>query len=196
MFGQQVLVSELATNHISYLDIGFDFSCLPARLLPFLDLFGTIVTEIGTEKMDYIRFAKEIATCTGGFSHSTYHLWKRSAPDKVDPDPLAASEVSPRVSGTDLRLVAEIFSEISFKDKTRIREIVAREFAWDEHSAQSEGYNLPMMRIFSHLSPAGRYNELLSGVTSYLAVKELSGNYDALEESFLANLQEMAGSAL
>ena len=101
MFGQQVLVSELATNHISYLDIGFDFSCLPARLLPWLDLFGTIVTEIGTEKMDYIHFAKEIATCTGGFSHSLTTYGKKSAPDKVAADHLAASEVSPRIPGTD-----------------------------------------------------------------------------------------------
>ena len=50
-----------------------------------------------------------------------------------------------------------------------------------------------MMRVFSHLSKAGIYNELFSGVTSYLAVKELVSNYDKLEDSFLAGLQEMAG---
>ncbi|RPH43442.1 MAG: peptidase M16, partial [Desulfobulbaceae bacterium] len=64
MFGQEVLVSELDTNHISYIDIGLDFSCLPADLLPWLDLFGTIVTEIGTSRLNYMHFAKEIATCT------------------------------------------------------------------------------------------------------------------------------------
>jgi presequence protease len=193
MFGQQVLVSELATNHISYLDIGFDFACLPARLLPWLDLFGTIITEIGTEKMDYMHFAKEIATCTGGFSHSLSTYGKRSDPDKVQPIIWLHLKCLPDYLERTIRLIAEILSDISFKDKTRIKEIVAREFAWDEHSAQSEGYNLPMMRIFSHLSPAGRYNELFSGATSYLAVKDLAGNYDTLEDSFLAALREMAG---
>ncbi len=192
MFGRQVLVSELATNHISYLDIGFDFSCLPARLLPWLDLFGAIVTEIGTEKMDYVRFAKEIATCTGGFSHSLATYGKKSVPDKVDPILWLHLKCLPEYLERTLHLIAEVFADISFKDRAHIREIVAREFAWDEHSAQSEGYNLPMMRVFSHLSRAGRYNELFSGVTSYLAVKELAGNYDALEESFLAGLQEIA----
>ena len=192
MFGRQVLVSELVTNHISYLDLGFDFSCLPPRLLPFLDLFGTIVTEIGTETMNYMRFAKEIATCTGGFSHSLTTYGKRSAPDKVDPVLWLHLKCLPEYLERSVQLVAEIFSGISFKDRARIREIVAREFAWDEHSAQSEGYNLPMMRVFSHLSRAGRYNELISGVTSYLAVKELAGNYDAREDAFLADLREMA----
>ena len=56
MFGREVLVNELETNHISHLDIGFDVRCLPVELLPFLDIFGTIITEIGTERLDYRQF--------------------------------------------------------------------------------------------------------------------------------------------
>jgi presequence protease len=192
MFGQQVLVSELATNHISYLDIGFDFSCLPARLLPWLDLFGTIITEIGTEKMDYIRFAKEIATCTGNFSHSLTTYVRKNQPGPIKPVIWLHVKCLPEYLERTLHLIAEIFSDLSFKDRVRIKEIVAREFAWDEHSTQSEGYNLPTLRVLSHLSAVGRYNELFNGVTSYLKVKELASNYDRLERSFLAGLHEIA----
>ncbi|MDR3628865.1 MAG: insulinase family protein [Desulfocapsaceae bacterium] len=192
MFGRQVLVSELITNRITYLDIGLDFSCLPARLLPWLNLFGTIITEIGTSKMDYIRFAKEVATCTGDFSHSLNTYGRREKPDAVQPVLWLHLKCLPDYLERSLRLVASILSDLSLQDKARIREIVSREFAWDEHSAQSEGYNLPMTRVFSHLSPAGRYNELFSGATAYLAVRELSRNYDRREDSFLADLQEIA----
>ncbi len=192
MFNRQVLISELDTNHISYLDIGFDFSCLPERFLPWLDLFGTVVSEIGTDKMDYIRFAKEVATFTGGFSHSLITYGIRNAPDRIRPVLWLHLKCLPEYLERTLHLMAEVFSEISFTDRTRIREIVAREFAWDEHSAQSEGYNLPMMRVFSHLSTAGRYNELFSGVSSYQSVKELAKKYDTMEASFLNCLQEMA----
>ncbi len=192
MFGHEVLVSDLVTNHISYLDIGFDFSCLPPRLLPWLDLFGTIISEIGTDKMNYISFAKEIATCTGGFSHSLITYGRKDAPDKVRPVIWLHLKCLPEYLERTLHLIADVFSDISFKDRARIREIVAREFAWDEHSVQSEGYNLPMMRVFSHLSAAGRYNELFSGASSYLRVKELAKNYDAQEESFLSALREIA----
>ncbi len=192
LFGQEVLVSNLETNHITYLDIGFDFSCIPENLLPWLDLFGTIVTEIGTEKMDYMQFAKEIATCTGNFAHSLNTYVRKQAPEKVLPILWLHVKCLPDYLKRTLNLIADIFTTLSFKDIARIREIVAREFAWAEHSAQSEGYSLPATRVFSHLSLAGAYNERFNGITSYLAVKELAQNYDRNEEAFLTGLQEIA----
>ncbi len=192
MFGRQIIVSELATNHISYIDTGFDFSCLPPSLLPWLDLFGTIVTEIGTKRLNYQQFAKEIATCTGAFSHSLTTYTKRPALDAVHPVFWLHAKCLPDYLEKTLQLLSEIFSSVSFEDRVRIREIVGREFAWAEHSAHSEGYNFPSTRVFAHLSSAGRYNETLNGVTSYLAVKELALNYDTLEDKFISALQEIA----
>ncbi len=192
MFGQEVLVSELDTNHISYIDIGLDFSCLPPDLLPWLDLFGTIVTEIGTKRLDYMHFAKEIATCTGGFSHSLSTYSKRAEIDTARPVLWLHLKCLPEYLERSLQLVAEVFAEVSFADRTRIREIVGREFAWAEHSAQSEGYGLAAARVFAHLSLAGRYTEMFNGATAYLAAKDLSLNYAEREESFLAGLQTMA----
>jgi hypothetical protein len=193
MFGRQVLVSELATNHISYIDVGFDFSCLPPELLPLLDLFGTIVTEIGTKRLSYQQFAKEIATCTGSFSHALTTYTKREEPDSTRPVFWLHMKCLPAYLDQALHLLAEIFTSVSFADKVRIREIVGREFAWAEHSAHSEGYHLPSTRVFAHLSTAGRYNEAVNGVTSYLAVKELALNYEAQEQTFLAALEKIAG---
>lgn len=193
MFGSQVLVSELATNHISYIDVGFDFSCLPPELLPLLDLFGTIVTEIGTKRLSYQQFAKEIATCTGSFSHALTTYTRREEPDSTRPVFWLHMKCLPAYLDQALLLLAEIFTSVSFADRVRIREIVGREFAWAEHSAHSEGYHLPSTRVFAHLSTAGRYNEAVNGVTSYLAVKELALNYEAQEQSFLAALEKIAG---
>lgn len=193
-FGREVLVSNLETNHITYLDIGFDFSCLPESYLPWLDIFGSIVTEIGTEKMDYMQFAKEIATCTGSFSHSLSTYVKKGESENVLPILWLHVKCLPHYLERTLSLIGDLFKDISFKDRIRIREIVGREFAWAEHSAQSEGYSLASTRVFSHLSPAGAYNERFSGVTSYLALKELAKDYDRLEATFLKGLQEIAST--
>ena len=192
MFGQEVLVSELGTRHISYIDIGLDFSCVPPEYLPWLDLFGTIVTEIGTKRLDYMHFAKEIATCTGGFSHSLTSYSKKGEGDTARPILWLQLKCLPEYLEQALQLVAEILADISFADRTRIREIVGREFAWAEHSAQSEGYTLASTRVFAHLSLAGRYTELFNGATAYQAVKKLALNYEKMEEPFLAALQQMA----
>lgn len=194
MFGQEVLVSELETNHISYIDIGFDVRCLPVNLLPLLDIFGAIVTEIGTERLDYRQFAKEIATCTGNFSHSLNTYARRGAPESLKPLFWLHLKCLPHYLERALQLVSEVFTTLSLRDRTRIREIVGREFAWAEHSAQSEGYSLASSRVFAQLSQAGHYNELFSGITGYLALKELALNYGDREEQFLADLATIAAT--
>ena len=189
--GQTVLVSDLPTNHITYLDTGFDFSCVPASHLPYLDLFGTIVTEIGTQKMDFIRFAKETATCTGGFSHSLNTYTRRGQTDTPLPMLWFNTRFLPEYQEKSLALLADVFGNFSFQDRARIKEIVTREFTWAEHAAHSEGYSLAATRVFAHLGPAGVYNEMVNGFTSYFALKTLAKNYDAMEESFLTILEEL-----
>ncbi|MFT5700001.1 MAG: Zn-dependent M16 (insulinase) family peptidase [Desulforhopalus sp.] len=192
MFNQQVLVSELPTNHISYIDIGFDINSLPVEELPFLDIFGTIITEIGTKRLNFQQFAKEVATCTGSLSYSLTSYTKKSNGETTRPVFWIHLKSLPDYLERSMALVAEIFSSVSFADRGRIKEIVAREYAWAEHSVQSEGYSLPTSRVFAHLSDAGKYNEVFSGVTSYLALKDLALNYDKKEESFLNSLQKTA----
>ena len=152
MFNQQILVNELPTNRITYLDIGFDFSCLPHHLLPLLDLFGAVLTEIGTEKLNYMQFAKEAGICTGGLSHAINSYTKREEPEKIKLILWLSLRALPAYLERAIDLLTALFSEVSFKDRTRIKEIVRREFAWAEHAAQSEGYSLPSTRVFSRLS--------------------------------------------
>ncbi len=190
MFGTEVIVNELATNHISYFDIGFDIRSLPVRLIPYLDIFGTIATEIGTSRLDYMSFAKEVATCTGGFSH-TFNTYSHRETKEIRPIFWMQLKCLPGYLERALQLTTEVLGDLSLENRSRIKEIVGREFAWAEHSAQSEGYNLAASRVFAHLSEAGHYNELFSGATSYLTIKDLVLNYDEKEEAFLADLKRI-----
>ncbi len=195
-FGQMTLVNELPTNRISYLDIGLDISRLPARYLPLLDLFGTIITEIGTSKLDYMQFAKEVATCTGGLNHSLNAYARYGEPDSVKPVLWISVKMLPEYLERGIDLLTEVFSDLSLNDRSRIGEIVRREFAWAEHSAQSEGYGLASTRVFANLSPAGKYQEQFSGITAYRALKQLAQHYQAEEEGFLKTIREMASILL
>jgi len=192
MFGHDVLISDLSTNHISYLDVGLDFSKLPHRYLPLLDLFGAVITEIGTEKLNYMQFAKQVATCTGGLSHAINTYARYAHPEDVRCILWISLKALPKYLEQAIDLLSELFADLSFADTARIREIAQREFAWAEHAAQSEGYNLPSTRVFSRLSISGRYQEQLSGITSYRVLKRIASDYDKNEETLLTDLQEMA----
>ncbi|MCW5200563.1 insulinase family protein, partial [Desulfobulbus sp. F4] len=185
------LSSELDTNGIAYVQFGLDCSAIGPDMLPYLDLFATIATEIGTQQRDYVRFAKDINICTGGFSHSftTYSHLDPAVPLR----PVlwfqmkALSAYLPQA----LALLREVFAELNLSNRQRIKEIVLREFTWAEHSVQSEGYQLAAGRVFAHLSQAGMINEQVNGATAYLKLKELAANYDTLEEDFLAKLETL-----
>jgi len=193
MAGRECIVSELSTEHISYIDIGFEVSCLPSRFLPWLDLFGTIVTEIGTSKMDYMHLAREIGTCTGGFSHTFQCHVKKGENGTFRPILWFQMKCLPEYQERAMQLLSDIFTKLSLQDRIHIKEIVTREHAWAEHEAQSEGYGLAASLAFAQLSPAGAYNEMVSGVTNYRSTQALANNYAKQEETFLADLEEMAG---
>jgi Zn-dependent M16 (insulinase) family peptidase len=185
------MVNELDTNAIVYMEIGLDCSVISADLLPWLDLFATIATEIGTGGRDYIRLAKDINIYTGGFSHSfsTY----TNIRDKSSLQPILWFQIK-ALSGyleKAVQIACDVFADLDISNRQRIKDIVQREFAWAEHGVQSEGYGIASTRVFSHLSRAGMINEYVSGATSYLALKELASNYDLLEEGFLKKLTSL-----
>lgn len=192
LFDVETLVSDLPTNHITYLDIGFDLGCLPHRFLPLLDLFGAIVTEIGTEKLSFSEFAKQVATCTGGLTHSLNTYSQYTDPDRVRCILWLSLKVLPEYLQQAIDLIAHLLSSLSFQDRNRIREIVRREYAWAEHAAQSEGYNLPSTRVFSRLSVAGRYQEQINGITAYRKLREFAKNHGERQERLVEDLQTMA----
>ena len=189
--GAELLVSDLETNGICYLDFGFDCSAVPADLLPYLDLFGTIITEIGTVRKDYMQFAKAINLCTGDFCHS-FQTHVR-ADDRTQIRPILWLHVKALSSYLEqaLALLTEVLTEVDFADEHHIEEIVHREFAWAEHSAQSEGYSLAATRAFSHLGLAGKYYEHVHGIHAYLHLRRLSGHYQDNEAKLLDALSQL-----
>lgn len=190
--GRPFLFSSLPTNSICYIDFGFDSSVISTELLPFLSLFGTIVTEVGTKSKDYMHLARELGTYTGGFD-SSFSTYTRQGEHINSCNPLLWFHLKALNSFLEpaLALTTEIFSQVSFADRQRIKEIVMREFAWTEHSVQSEGYDLAASRVFSHLSVAGQYNEYVNGLTAYLTLKDLANNYDQREAHFLSSLVQL-----
>ncbi|MGE4559274.1 MAG: insulinase family protein [Desulfobulbus sp.] len=187
----ELLVNNLETNGICYLDFGFDCSALPLELLPYLDLFATILTEIGTANKDYMQFAKAINLCTGDFSHSFQAYVRAGERDTIRPILWLHIKALSSFLDQAIDLLTEVLTSVDFSDEHHIEEIVQREFAWAEHSVQSEGYSLAATRAFSPLSRAGQYHEQVHGVTSYLHLKKLAGDYLAGEAQLHAALRRI-----
>ena len=143
--------------------MGFDISAVPARLLSWLDLFATIVTEIGTSRMDFRHLARELGICSGDFSHSFNAYSKVDCAELVRPVLWFQLKCLPEYQERALHLMTEIFTDLSLADRAHIQEIVQSTVAWSEHSAQSEGARRAEERAWENLGRAGEEKERRAG---------------------------------
>ena len=70
--GSKILYHDLPTNGVAYLDVGFDLHALPAEYLPYVNLFGRALLELGTETEDFVKLSQRIGRRTGGIRPSLY----------------------------------------------------------------------------------------------------------------------------
>ncbi len=191
MEGMELIVCKENTNGIVYCDLGFACDSLTPSLLSILDIFATIVCEIGTEDMDFRETAKQINIYTGGLNSSFATYTGCDFVDNIRPVIWFKSKVLGNYLEQGMELVFKIISQVSFHDRQRIKDIVMREFSWAEHNIQSDGYGLASTRVFANLGISGQYNEAVNGATAYLRLRDLASNYDREEENFIARLEEL-----
>jgi len=185
------ITTELFTNSITYLNIGLDVSALPTRLLPYLKLFANIVTEIGTSDRNYITIAKELAKYTGDFSTDFANHIQLSSPTNFHPILWFNVKILRIYIPQALDLISDIFQNVSFHDRQRIRQIVERNYTWTEQSIKKGSTGIPVSRVSSYLSDSGKYQEAVSGITSFFNLRELATNYEQNEEKLLSTFSLM-----
>jgi presequence protease len=66
LLGAPVMIHDLFTNGIAYLELAFDISDIPEDLQTYLPLLGKMITNMGAAGLDYEAMAKRIALTTGG----------------------------------------------------------------------------------------------------------------------------------
>jgi Zn-dependent M16 (insulinase) family peptidase len=183
------LINELDTNSVTYIQLGLDCSSMDKELLPFLDLFATIATELGTTSRDYVAFAKDVNIFTGGLSHSfsTYRIKEQPLQTVLWFKSKALSQYLPET----IDIMCDVMANLDLSNRQRIREIVQREFTWFDQTVQSEGYSLASSRVFSHLSESGMIHEHLNGATAFFTLKRLAMDYSAGEDDFLDKLESL-----
>ncbi|MEJ5299428.1 MAG: insulinase family protein [Thermodesulforhabdaceae bacterium] len=176
--GGTLITYPLSTHGIVYLDVGFRFDHLSSDLLPYLPLFCSALMEMGTKKRDYVEMSERISRLTGGIrpkilirrrfdddSSGVFYLFLRGKalikrfPDMVD-------------------IIKEIVVDSVFDSKDRFFQILLKHKASREQRLVPEGHRMVLRRIRSHFGEPERVKELLSGISQYIFLKELSENFD------------------
>lgn len=173
----KILFHNLFTNGILYLDAGFDLTVLPQELLPYVNLFGRALLEMGTDKEDYVQLSQRIGRSTGGIRPATYtSLTEHGRETTAWLFLRAKASVHQTVELLDI--LRDVMAHARFDRRERFRQILLEEKANLEQQLLPMGHRVVNGRIRAYFNPADWAAEQMGGISYLLFLRQLVERLD------------------
>lgn len=186
----RVLVHDLFTNDILYLDLAFDLHALPQRLIPYLPLFGRALKEIGTEKEDYIRLSQRIGRLTGGIFAGNLLSSTINAGAEAAWFTLRGKATLAHVQDL-LDLLEDLLLMVRLDNRSRFKQMALEAKARREASLIPAGHQVVNRRVRAAFNVADSLTEQVSGVQNLNFLRELVERVETDWKGVLADLEEI-----
>jgi len=176
--GTRVLLHDLKTAGIVYLDLAFDMHGLPPDLLPYLPIFSRALTQTGTANDDFVALTQRIGRSTGGIGASRM-VSGTFEPGKAAAYLLLRGKAVPDQTGELLTLSGDVLLTARLDNKERIRQMVLEEKAGFESRLTGMGNSLVAMRVRAHFHEADWLSEQLGGISHLFFLRRLAAEIDS-----------------
>lgn len=192
--GIPVVLHDIETNGIGYVDFLFYFTGIEEELLPYVGLLKAVLGLIDTENFGYGEFFDEVHVHTGGIETSL-ELYSdlRGGSEK---EYQATFEVRAKALFSKLpvafQMVEEMLLRSRLDDEKRLKEILSMVKSRLLMKFQSAGHVTAIHRAASYGSEASRLKELSGGISFYEVVKQIEENFEEEKENLKKKLKEVA----
>lgn len=186
-----LLVHDIFTNGIGYLNFVFDMGKVPAKLFPYVGILKNVLLMVDTKNYSYGELFNEVNMHTGGirFVINTY-----TNADNMD-EYMVKLEVKTKALYENrdkaFDLVKEILLTSDFTDTKRLREIIAEAKSRMQASMTSAGHSLSAIRAMAGFSPTAAVSEQLNGIPQYRLLEELYSDFDNKKDELIQNLKQL-----
>jgi Zn-dependent M16 (insulinase) family peptidase len=187
--GSKLLVHDIFTNGIVYLDMGFDLRFIPQDLLPLVHLFGRALVEIGTQKEDFVRLSQRIGRSTGGIQTATFISAVNHSKESTAWLLLRGKATLDQV-GELFDILRDVLLTVKLDNVERFRQMVLEEKAELEASLTPAGTRFVNLRLRAHFDQAGWLAEQTSGISYLFFLRKL---VEAVETDWPAVLNQLEG---
>ena len=174
----KVLLSNVETNGIAYVNLLFDVSTVPQDKLPYLYLLGDLIGSVDTEVRGYADVANQQNLVTGGLSFDVSGFSRKGDPDSLIPKFCVRMKVLTEKLAEGMALVGEILTKSLYADEKRIRELIEQEEASIELSLQRSANQIIATRISSYVTRVGAY-ATAGGLPFYHFLKAFQNDFAA-----------------
>ncbi len=174
--GCRTYYHDLFTNGILYIDLGFDLHALPQELLPYLPLFGKALTQLGTDKQDFVQLTQRIDAVTGGVWHEIVVSNAHDAPTALA-RLFVRAKATPSHAADLVGILRDVLLSVRWDNKERFRQMVLEEKMALEASL-SDAIAFVNRRLAARYSEAGWVNERIRGISYLEFIRALAGRVD------------------
>ena len=171
--------NDISTNNIAYVDFAFDMRSVPPELVPYISLYMTALTDVGTETRNYVRLSQDINAKIGGFDvtsviQNTY----------VRENPFVAYlmmrlKALPSQLDSMVELFEDVLHHVDFHNRSRVRQIVLELKSSQEAYLSLRGHMDANYRLNAQTTPAGWLQEQISGPTQLQFLRTLLTEIDS-----------------
>lgn len=186
----EILHHDLFTNGIVYLDLGFDLRALPARLLPYVNLFGRSLLEIGTEKEDFVKLSQRIGRKTGGISYSNFTSAMQGCDTGVAYLFLHGKATMSQAQDM-LDILRDMLLTVKLDNPDRFRQMALQAKSGKEAGLVPGGHAVVNGRLRAHFNQSDWVSEQMSGLDYLFMLRQLATEIEQDWPGVLAKLEEI-----
>ena len=190
--GRPLLRSEVFSNGLNYIKLGFDLQGLPQHLWKYLPMYAKAIGKFGAGNLDYQQIAQHIAAATGGVECTP--TFSTLALDSSRP----VWNVQFRLKALDdkiedaMGLLQDLVFAVNPCDKERLYVVLNQ--AMTEFRTYMQGYRGP--NIANHhaargFSPQAYLSEIVFGLPQPRRIENLLNRFDECHEELSDNLAQI-----
>ncbi len=191
--GVITLSHNLFTDGVVYVDLGFDLHSIPPKLIPYVGLFGRLLTEMGNEKIDFVKLNQKIGIDTGGISTGLFASEVRgTVRNQVHFFLRGKAMVSQ--TGRLLDILKEILLNVKLDNQERFKQIILEEKVGLESGIVPNGSALVHSRLDANFTASGWVSEQTGGISHLFFLRSLINKTETNWPLVLNNLETMRAS--
>jgi hypothetical protein len=175
----RLLLHDIFTNDIVYLDICFPLPALAERQLLLLPLLGRAVTGCGLPGTSYDRVSLDLFRLTGGFTATLDSGGVAGAPGSVAAAAVFRTRCLRQNLAEAVDLVARLLVQADFRDTSRLADLVLEHRNGMKSALIPSGHHFAMLRAAGMLSASVAVEERWKGVTQLEFVNGLASRLEA-----------------
>ena len=169
--GAELVWIEQPTRGLVYLDLTFDLTTLPERLVPHVAVLGRALLETGTARSDLAALSRRIDRDTGGIGFGLEARAGLQGPahaaagNGVARFVLRGKALAARAEAL-VDVMLEVLTEARIDDREAVRRLALEDLTRRRTALEPAGHQFVIRRLAAHGSPEGRLEELLTGIAS------------------------------